>query len=100
MPNSARIDGTDGRIEIAPSFFEAGRFTVFDNDGRVIDQYESDEHGLRGMQHQAHELERVVSDGWGADAPLTPADTIAVASTMDEIRRLVGVTYPGESASS
>jgi hypothetical protein len=96
--NSARIDGTAGRIEIDDVFFSASGFTVFDADGRQAERYDSDEHGLRGMQHQAFELERIVAEGWGDDAPLTPDDTVAIATTMDEIRRQLGVRYPGEKA--
>lgn len=98
MHNSARIDGSLGRIEIDDAFYVPSGFTVYDDDNRVIDRYASDERGLRGMQHQAWELARLVESGWDDDAPLAPGDTIAVAATMDEIRRQIGVRYPGESA--
>lgn len=95
--NSARIDGSLGRIEIDDTFFVASGFTVFDSDGRVVERYDSDEHGLRGMQHQAIELARLAASGWGSGGPLTPAGTIAVAEAMDEIRRQIGVRYPSEA---
>jgi predicted dehydrogenase len=97
MSNSAVLAGTTGRIDIDATFFTPSGFTVYDTDDVVVERYDADEHGLRGMHHQALELARVVADGWEG-SPLTPADTIAVATTMDEIRRQIGVRYPSEVA--
>lgn len=98
--NSARLDGTLGRVEIASTFFAADGFTVYDADGGVVESFDAvtGVDGLRGMQHQAFELDRLATEGWSDDAPLTPRDTLDVMSTMDEIRRQIGVRYPSESA--
>jgi predicted dehydrogenase len=98
MVNSGRIDGTLGRIELDDRFYEASGFTVFDVTGRVVERFESDEGGLRGMRHQAVEMERLVAPGASTSGALTPAGTIAVASVMDEVRRQIGVRYPSEDA--
>ena len=95
--NSGRIDGTAGRIEIDSPFFVPGGFTVYDSSGAVVERYDADEKGLRGMQHQAFEMARLVDEGWSDDAPLTPADTIAIMESMDEMRRQVGVAYEADS---
>lgn len=96
--NTGTIVGTSGRIEIDAPFFSPVGFTVFDSVGAIVERYDADERGLRGMHHQALELARLVDEGWSDDAPLTPADTIAIMQTMDEIRRQIGVVYPGEDA--
>jgi predicted dehydrogenase len=96
--NSARIDLEGGRIELADTFFSAHGFTVLDSDGTVVERFERQEGVLRGMQHQAIELDRLARDGRSATDRLTPEATIAVMDTMDEIRRRIGVTYPGEVA--
>lgn len=95
LVNSARIDGTDGRIEIDDTFFAPSGFSVYAADGSLVTRYDTDDDGLRGMQFQAIELARLVDEGWSDDAALTPAASIAVMETMDEVRRQLGVVYPG-----
>jgi predicted dehydrogenase len=94
--NTGLIQGTEGRIQLAGPFFTPQGFTVHAPDGTVVERFEPDEQGLRGMHHQALELARLVEEGWSDDAPLTPDATIAVMETMDEMRRQVGVRYPSE----
>jgi hypothetical protein len=50
----------------------------------------------RGMQFQADELERLVASGQLAGTVLAPAETVAIMGTLDEIRRQIGLSYPGE----
>ena len=94
--NTATLHGTAGRIEVDDTFYAPGGFTVFDSDDAVVERFDADEHGLRGMHHQALELERVVAAGEPESPLLTAADGIAVMRTMDEVRRQVGVRYPSE----
>ncbi|WP_423918592.1 Gfo/Idh/MocA family protein [Frigoribacterium sp. 2-23] len=94
--NAAVVFGTGGRIELDPTWYGPGGFTVYDLDDTVVDRFEADEKGLRGMHHQARELERVVESGERVSPVLTPRMTLDVMRTMDEIRRIIGVTYPGE----
>ncbi|GAA4676975.1 Gfo/Idh/MocA family protein [Frondihabitans cladoniiphilus] len=98
-PNAGSIQGSEGRVEIDGTFFTASGLTVFDAEGEVLERYDSDEGGLRGMHHQALEMARLVEHGRSADDRLSPADTLAVMATMDEIRRQIGVRYPSETAS-
>jgi predicted dehydrogenase len=94
--NTASLLGTAGRIDVDDTFYAPGGFTVRDGDGAVIERFDADEGGLRGMQHQALELERVVAAG-GSESPLlTAADGVEVMRTMDEVRRQIGVRYPSE----
>ena len=60
-----------------------------------IESYESHVEG-RGMQYQALAAERYVADGTN-DSDMLPIDeTVAIMGTLDEIRSLIGVRYPGE----
>ena len=62
-------------------------------DGRVWD---FDQPGTKGLQYEAAEVARQVAAGATESPRLTWDNTLEVLRTMDTIRSLVGVTYPGE----
>lgn len=94
-PNTAHIIGTEARIDIDGVWYNASSFRVVAPDGAVLEEYASDIQG-RGMQFQALAAERIVAEG-RTDSDLLPIDeTVAIMETLDEIRELVGVRYPGE----
>jgi predicted dehydrogenase len=94
-PNTASIIGTDARVDIDRVWYNASSFRVVAPDGEVLEEYASDIQG-RGMQFQALAAERIIAAG-GTDSELLPIDeTVAIMDTLDEIRELVGVRYPGE----
>lgn len=94
-PNTAHIIGTDARIDIDRVWYNATSFRVVAADETVLEEYASDIQG-RGMQYQAIAAEDYLARGL-TDSELLPIDeTVAIMSTLDEIRQLVGVTYPGE----
>ncbi|NLP82377.1 Gfo/Idh/MocA family oxidoreductase [Microbacterium sp. CFH 90308] len=94
-PNTAAIIGTDARLEIARVWYTATSFRVVSHDGTILEDYVSEIEG-RGMQFQALAAERYIADG-SNDSDILPIDeTVAIMSTLDEIRELVGVRYPGE----
>ena len=94
-PNTAHIIGTEARIDIDRVWYNATSFRVVAADETVLEEYASDIQG-RGMQYQAIAAEDYLSRGL-TDSELLPIDeTVAIMSTLDEIRQLVGVTYPGE----
>ncbi|MGO2096572.1 MAG: Gfo/Idh/MocA family protein [Candidatus Microbacterium stercoravium] len=91
--NTAHILGSSARIDIDRTWYNQATFTVTAPDGSVIERYEERISG-RGMQFQALALERAVTQGV---APLLPVDESAkIMGTLDEIRRQIGVRYPGE----
>lgn len=90
---TAVIGGTEGRIEVAGSFYAPSSFTVVREDGTRW-TYERPVDG--GFQYQAAEVARRVDEGVTESPVITLDDTLAVMETMDEIRRQVGVVYPGE----
>ncbi len=94
-PNVASILGTEGRIDIDAVWYTPTSFTVYNAANEATETYESAVEG-RGMQFQAAELERLVAAG-EFDSPLLPLDeTVAIMGTLDEIRRQIGLVYPGE----
>ena len=94
-PNTATIIGTDGRIDIDAVWYNPASFRVFDSKGTVVESYSSDVVG-RGMQYQARELESLVMRGEHDSAVLPLSETLSIMQTLDRIRGLVGVRYPGE----
>jgi predicted dehydrogenase len=94
-PNRAAIIGSAARLEIDPIWYKASSFTVLSPEHMVIERFE---HPLttRGMEFQAFELERLVATGESVSPELSPAETIGIMGTLDEIRRQIGLTYPGE----
>jgi predicted dehydrogenase len=90
---TAVIGGTEGRIEIETDFYRPTAFTVIRGDGSWW-AYDREVDG--GFQYQAAEVARRVAEG-ATESPLMTLDnSLEVMRTMDEIRRQVGVTYPGE----
>jgi predicted dehydrogenase len=94
-PNTAHIVGTGARIDIDRVWYTPTSFRVVAADGAVLEEYTSRVEG-RGMQFQALAAERLVAEGrLGGD--LLPIDeTVAIMGTLDEVRRLIGLRYPGE----
>ena len=94
-PNTAVLVGTEARIEIDPIWYFPTSFSLIGPDGTVIERFEQKVAG-RGMQFQADELERLVAAGELAGTILPPSQTVAIMGTLDEIRRQIGLSYPGE----
>ncbi len=90
---TAVIGGTEGRIEIETDFYRPTAFTVIRNDGSYW-SYDREVEG--GFQYQAAEVARRVAEGATESPVITHEDSLAVMRTMDEVRRQVGVVYPGE----
>jgi predicted dehydrogenase len=94
-PNTAHIIGTDARIDIDRVWYNATSFRVVAADGTVLEEYTTGVEG-RGMQYQALAAEQYLAED-RTDSVLLPIDeTVAIMNTLDEIRQLIGVTYPGE----
>ncbi|HTL40418.1 MAG TPA: Gfo/Idh/MocA family oxidoreductase [Pseudolysinimonas sp.] len=94
-PNRAVILGTEARIEVDGVWYTPTSFRVVAPDGSVLEAYESRVEG-RGMQFQAAELESLVAAGALDSDVLPSAQTVAIIETLDEVRRQIGLTYPGE----
>lgn len=94
-PNTAHIVGTEARIDIDRTWYAPTSFRVIAPDGAIVEDYVTDIAG-KGMQFQALAAEQVIAAG-GTDSPLLGIDeTVAIMATLDEVRRQIGVRYPGE----
>ena len=94
-PNTAHIIGTEARIDIDRVWYTPTSFRLVAPDGAVLESYESHIQG-RGMQFQALAAERYVASG-ANDSDIQPIDeTVAIMGTLDEVRRQIGLRYPGE----
>jgi predicted dehydrogenase len=95
--NSASIVGTLARVDLPGDFFTPVPVTVTSSqNGAVRTADPGPIHGHEGLAYQAAHLAQLVADG-ARESPLLPLDdTIGVLTTCDEIRRQLGVVYPGE----
>ena len=92
-PNTAVISGTSGRIEIGPYFYSPTSFRVVRGDGTTW-SVESDV--PHGYAYEAAEVATRIAAGETASPSMTPQDTLDVMTTLDEVRRQIGLSYPGE----
>ncbi|HEY8301066.1 MAG TPA: Gfo/Idh/MocA family oxidoreductase [Jatrophihabitans sp.] len=90
--NPAVIYGTEARLELDGWFYTPTSFRVVARDGTVLESYQPPAGG-RGMEHEAIEVGRCLSEGL-TESPVMPlSETLAVMATMDEIRRQIGLDY-------
>lgn len=94
-PNAASIVGTDARIDIDRVWYTPTSFRLVAPDGTVLESFESDVIS-RGMQYQAFAAERLVAEGNLAGDILPIDESVEIMGTLDEVRRQIGVVYPGE----
>jgi predicted dehydrogenase len=94
-PTTASVIGTDGWAALAGDFYAPTTFTVYASDGTVLEQVDGAVE-QRGMQYQAREAERLIAAGLTAGEILPPAQSVAIMETLDEVRRQIGLVYPGE----
>ena len=93
--NSAQIVGTEARIEIDRVWYTPTSFRVVTPDNAVAEQFTSEVEG-RGMQYKALAAERLIAAG-ATSSDVQPIDeTVAIMGVLDEVRRQIGVVYPGE----
>lgn len=95
-PNRAAVVGTKGRIEIDHVWYSPTTFRVYDNSNNVIETFDHAVAG-RGMQFQADEAERLIAAGLTAGDIMPPSQSVEIMATLDEVRRQIGLHYPGES---
>ncbi|BAJ75868.1 predicted dehydrogenase [Microbacterium testaceum StLB037] len=93
--NTAQIVGTEARIEIDRVWYTPTSFRVVTPDGDVVEEFTTSIEG-RGMQFQAEAAERFVAAGATSSDVLPIDETVAIMGVLDEVRRQIGVVYPGE----
>jgi predicted dehydrogenase len=95
-PVTATVVGTEARIEIASGWYSPTTFRVVRSDGTVLEEYDGRGIEGRGMQFQALELERLVAAGRTSGDILPADESVAIMGTLDEVRRQIGLSFPGE----
>ncbi len=91
--NSLVIGGEKGVIRV-PACFIHGKEVILEADGKT-EVFRPEPRG-EGFEYQIEEAMRCYRAGL-IESPLMPhADTLATMETMDEIRRQIGLRYPGE----
>ena len=94
-PTIASISGSLGRIELAGPFYAPSTLTLTTAAGQAVREPGPIE-GHLGLCHEAAHVAQLVADG-ATESPLLPLDeTVRILRTIDEIRRQVGVRFPGE----
>ena len=96
-PCTARIVGTEGRLELAGRFYAPTTVRLITPEGRVVDEMLPEPTGLpHGFAYQAAEFARTLLAG-ELEAPSMPHEaTRRVMSLMDHARDRLSVVYPGE----
>ncbi len=100
-PTTAAVCGTVARLEIDGDFYGPNVVRLLSRAGELLDTHDPATAGPMhgGLRHEAVEAARCVAAG-ETESPLMPhAETLRVMEAMDEVRRQVGVVYPGEETS-
>jgi len=94
-PVTAFIAGSDATLVLNGPFYQPGDFEVRFVDGETL-AYQEEAVSHEALFWQAAEVARCISEG-RLESPLRSlADTIATMSSMDDVRRELGIRYPGE----
>lgn len=94
-PNTAVVAGTKGRLELDGWFYFPTPMRLVDNDGTVLATFDGQD-DLHALHFEAVEAARCITAGL-RESPLMPhAETLRIMGLMDEVRRQLGVVYPGE----
>ncbi|WP_420124152.1 Gfo/Idh/MocA family protein [Nakamurella sp.] len=94
-PTTASVSGTAGSVEITGPFYAPASMILTTADGRAVREPDPVA-GHLGLCFEAAHVAQLIADG-ATESPLLPLDeTVRILETVDEIRRQVGVRYPGE----
>jgi len=89
----ATISGTEGRIDFGHDYYGPSGFTMTRHGRRELAFRQSTD---LGWQYQAAEVARCVRAGALESDVMSLDATVEVMEVLDEARRQLGVTYPGE----
>lgn len=98
-PCTALVNGTQGSLELSGPFYGGVAVRLFDRRHELVDERPAGfPDDLRGFSYEAAEFARCLVDGRRETTVMPWATTLRVMETMDDVRRQVGVRYPGESS--
>jgi predicted dehydrogenase len=99
-PTGATIAGTEGTITIPGIYYRPGGFTVVSDDQEITLSYEEPAARYAYLGYEAAETARRIIAG-EITTPYRPmADTVSTMEIIDEIRRQIGIVFPGEQTAS
>ena len=91
---TAEIAGTEGMIRIPGPWYRNDRFE-WNRTGEAVQTVQL-EPMVNGFEYQAREVMRGMEQGLIESPALPHSFSLLLSRTMDEIRRQIGVKYPGE----
>lgn len=94
-PNQASIVGEKARIEVGSVFYQSSRFKLINDKDGVIEDF-SEPYPFGGKQYEAQEVERCIANGLTQSPRMSLDESVAIAETMDAIRKKIGLKYPTE----
>ena len=95
-PCTAVIAGAEATLQLPGTFYVPGPFTVSFHDGTSLHYPEEKGGHEDGLHFSAAEAARIITEG-GTESPLhSSSAATATLSTMDEIRRQLGIVFPGD----
>lgn len=91
---TAEIAGTEGSIHIPTPWYKNDRLT-WNRTGKPEETIQL-EPMVNGFEYQIREVSRCLEAGQIESPSMSHAFSLMMSQTMDEIRRRIGVKYPGE----
>ena len=96
-PRRAFIAGTEGAIDVDPTFYAMTSFTLHRRDG-LVERFEPPAEATagpgKGLRFEAAEVGLRVRRGELESPHLPLHETISIMETLDEVRRQIGLTFP------
>jgi len=92
LRNEAKIYGTEGTITL-PQFWRGPSVVLETNSGKTIFE---DKRTTSGYEFEARAVTEAVRKGSTEDALVSKAFSLRLATTMDAVRKQIGLVYPGE----
>ena len=94
MNNKAFIYGDKGYIEI-PEFFKATTAILYDDHHNEVEKY-TDDRTTKGYNYEIQHATDCIAAGKIESPVVTHESTIIVQEILTEVRRQIGLSYPGE----
>jgi len=92
LTNEARIYGTEGTITL-PQFWRAPSVILETSSGKTVFE---DKRTTFGYESEAWAVTQAVRAGRTEDPLISKAFSLRLVSTMDAVRKQIGLAYPGE----